>query len=128
MFAWAVNFLEEYQVLHSSSTLIAKRPRVPHWWCPLSGRLKINVDGAFRLEVQMGGIGVVVQDTDGQCLAALGRPFSHVRSALHMEATAKACRVGMLIVIQDGRTELEVESDYVRASDSCFSKFYCKLL
>lgn len=38
---------------------------------PPSGRLKINVDGSFLDKTARGGVGVVIRDADGECVAAL---------------------------------------------------------
>lgn len=49
------------------------------------------MDGTFR----MGGIGVVVKDVNGLCIAAFARPIPFALSPLQLEA--KACRAGLLI-------------------------------
>lgn len=46
---------------------------------------------AFNMALGQGGIGVVVRNNAGQCVAALARHFPYASSALHMEA--EACRV-----------------------------------
>lgn len=80
----------------------AKRP-LSHWKFPPSGRLKINVDGAFRPKQQQGGIGAVVRNESGQCLAAFARPIPFASSALHVEA--ESCRLACyLLSIRDGLT------------------------
>lgn len=45
--------------------------------------LKINVDGAFKSEDGSSGIGVVVSDEFGECVAAMTHYFSHVNSAIY---------------------------------------------
>ncbi|XP_062024673.1 putative ribonuclease H protein At1g65750 isoform X2 [Rosa rugosa] len=105
---WAVRWLGDYQKVHTTSRRKEKRPRV-YWRFPPTGRLKINIDGAFQVDRGKGGIGVVVRDEMGTCMAALARPFSHVSSALQMEA--EALRAGLLIAIHQGWTDVVVECD-----------------
>ncbi|XP_061990640.1 uncharacterized protein LOC133709052 [Rosa rugosa] len=105
---WAVSHLAEFQKYHPK--VVSKKKRVPmKWQCPPSGRLKINVDGAFRADVGCGGIGVVVRDDVGMGIAALARSFLHAHSVLNMEA--EACRAGLLLSIHQGWPEIEIESD-----------------
>ncbi|XP_062014464.1 uncharacterized protein LOC133730996 [Rosa rugosa] len=85
-----------------------KRPAMK-WRCPPSGRLKIKIDGAFDAVTSNGGIGVVVRNEERLGVAAFARPFVHAHSALNMEV--EACRVGLLLGIHQGWSEIEVESD-----------------
>ncbi|XP_004300884.1 PREDICTED: uncharacterized protein LOC101315056 [Fragaria vesca subsp. vesca] len=101
-------FLEDYQKYHPKAVMKKARPCV-RWECPPSGRLKINVDGAVCLENGYGGIGVVVRDEVGMGIAAVARPFLHAYLVLNMEA--EACRVGLLLGIHQGWTNIDIESD-----------------
>ncbi|PRQ57087.1 putative ribonuclease H-like domain, reverse transcriptase zinc-binding domain-containing protein [Rosa chinensis] len=105
---WTSSLLEDYQKYHPKAVKKKGRPKVK-WQCPPSGRLKINVDGAFCLEDGRGGIGVVVRDDSGKGIAALARPFVHAHSILHMEA--EACRAGLLLGIYQGWADVDIESD-----------------
>ncbi|XP_024164679.1 uncharacterized protein LOC112171781 [Rosa chinensis] len=105
---WAVHFLKDYQKYHPKAVKKKKRP-LTKWQCPPSGRLKINVDGAFRVDNSRGGIGVVVRNDAGTGIAALARPFLHAHSILNMEA--EACRAGLLLGIHQGWSEIDIESD-----------------
>ncbi|KAL6194913.1 hypothetical protein ACLB2K_035988 [Fragaria x ananassa] len=62
-------------------------------------------------ELGSGGVGVVVRNYEGECVATFARPFQYALSAFHMEA--EALRAGMLICIQQGWEDVEVESDCV---------------
>jgi hypothetical protein len=84
MSAWAIHHLEEYHKFHPLNIKLKKR-RVSKWSCPPWGRLKINVDGVFTFDKGHSGIGVVVQNDEGVCIAALARHFPHAISAQHME-------------------------------------------
>ena len=69
----------------------------------------------------MGGIGVVVRDNQGNCVAALARHLPLASSALHVEL--EACRAGLLFAIQQGWNQIELESDCMQLvtalSNSC---------
>ncbi|XP_024172006.1 uncharacterized protein LOC112178017 [Rosa chinensis] len=124
MHAWAKSFLHEYKQLHKRQGGKAKRSLIK-WTCPPRGRLKINIDGSFCTETGGGGVGVVVRNFEGTCIATFARPFHFAQSDIHMEA--EALRAGLLIAIQQDWKEIIVESDCVnlvsalRATDDDFS-------
>ncbi|XP_024171590.1 uncharacterized protein LOC112177537 [Rosa chinensis] len=93
---------------HTKAIRKKKRP-LTKWECPPRGRLKINIDGAFRSESGTGGIGVVVRDDLGIGLVVIARPFLQAHSAINMEA--EACRDGLLLGIHQGWTNIDIESD-----------------
>jgi ribonuclease HI len=86
-----------------------KKEPFSKWECPPSGRLKINVDGAYRADGEVGGIGMVVRDGGENCLVAFACHIPYAASAIQMEV--EACRAGLFIAIQQGWDELELESD-----------------
>ncbi|XP_062021202.1 uncharacterized protein LOC133737713 [Rosa rugosa] len=96
MAAWAAHWLEEFQKVHPHESKGGRRPKA-RWLCPPRGRLKVNMDGAYRSESGQYGLGVVARDGDGTCMAALARPLSFVTSPLHVEA--EAVRAGLLLAI-----------------------------
>ncbi|KAL6223089.1 hypothetical protein ACLB2K_006479 [Fragaria x ananassa] len=108
MAVWALQLLEEYQKIHVRQKKRGTRPRTK-WSCPPSGRLKINVDGAFRKEERTGRVGVIARDGQGRCVAALSRHIPYAQSALHVEA--EAVRAGLLIAFYHQWENIEVESD-----------------
>ncbi|XP_062014305.1 uncharacterized protein LOC133730800 [Rosa rugosa] len=85
------------------------RRMMTKWVYPPRGRLKINVDGAFRGNNEAGGVGVVVRDEQGRFKGAWSRSISNLCSAYHSEA--EACRVGLLMAIRQGWRQVEFESD-----------------
>lgn len=99
--------LEEYHSFHPSRTRNKRRP-VRQWECPPSGRRKINIDGAYCSASGQRGVGVVVIDEDGRCIAAFARHLCHASSAPIMEV--ETCRAGLLIAIHQGWVEIEIES------------------
>lgn len=76
---------------------------------PFDSRLKINVNGAFRMESRKWDIGVVVTNDVRECIAALPRSFSFVSSVLHMEA--KDFMAELLIAIRFWWSVIDIESD-----------------
>ncbi|KAL6138422.1 hypothetical protein ACLB2K_063705 [Fragaria x ananassa] len=109
MSIWALQFLEDYKKVHNKLKVKMKRAKA-RWSCPPSGRLKLNVDGAFLEDRRLGGIGVVARDEHGVCLVALSRHMPYAQSAMHMEA--KALQASLLIAIYRGWNEIEIESDF----------------
>ncbi|KAL6180423.1 hypothetical protein ACLB2K_047086 [Fragaria x ananassa] len=110
MFGWSTALLNEYKECHQHSVSKKKRA-ISKWSCPPRGRLKVNIDWSFGQELGSGGVGVVVRNYEGECVATFARPFQYALSAFHMEA--EALRAGMLICIQQGWQDVEVESDCV---------------
>ncbi|KAK9936175.1 hypothetical protein M0R45_013032 [Rubus argutus] len=108
MATWTAKILEDYQAVHPLIPKNKKRTHA-HWDPPPIGRLKINLDGAYRAVTASGGIGVVVRNDVGQCLATLQRSLLFLSSAFHAEA--EACRAALLIANAQGWDELLVETD-----------------
>ncbi|XP_024190354.1 uncharacterized protein LOC112194337 [Rosa chinensis] len=108
MIQWCMRSLEEFQKYHPKATNKKKR-RVTKWQCPPKGRLKINIDGAYKADTNVGGIGVIVRDDLGIGIAAIARPFQRAHSMINMEA--EACRAGLLLSIHQGWTNVVIESD-----------------
>jgi hypothetical protein len=110
MATWASNYLESYQKLHP--TKIKSKKRAPALWeCPPSGRLKMNIDGAYHVGVAKGGMGFVVRDEHGQFVAALARHLPYASSAL--QVVLEACRTGMLVAIHQGWSKIDIECNYM---------------
>ncbi|XP_061999476.1 uncharacterized protein LOC133716838 [Rosa rugosa] len=105
---WAQKYLEHYQSLHNHGKTTCRR-KLAKWENPPSGRLKVNVDGSFCADHGDGGVGVVIRDEYGTCLAAFARHFPHVSSALHMEA--EAARAGILLAIHQDFSAFDLECD-----------------
>ncbi|KAL6199572.1 hypothetical protein ACLB2K_029356 [Fragaria x ananassa] len=108
MSIWALQFLEDYKKVHNKLKVKMKRAKA-RWSCPPSGRLKLNVDGAFLEDQRVGGIGVVARDEHGVCLVALSPHMPYAQPAMHMEA--EALRASLLIAFYRGWNEIEIESD-----------------
>lgn len=91
---WARKLWEEYHQFHLVKPRNRCRSR-SHWETPPSGRLKVNIDGSFRFDSGVGGVGVIVRDENGNCIAALQRSLPFCSSALHAES--EACRAGLVM-------------------------------
>ncbi|PRQ36810.1 putative ribonuclease H-like domain-containing protein [Rosa chinensis] len=63
----------------------------------------------ISLDSGRGGIGAVIRDGNGTFFAAIARPFSFARSALHMEI--EAMRAGLLLAIHQGMINIDIETD-----------------
>ncbi|XP_024200237.1 uncharacterized protein LOC112203504 [Rosa chinensis] len=78
---WASKHLEDYRKVHTGKEKKKQPKTQTRWQHPPSGRLKLNVDGPFHVDTGQGGIGAIIRDENGMFLAAIGPPFSFVRSA-----------------------------------------------
>lgn len=65
------------------------------WKKPPPSYVKIHVDGAWKESEKCGGVGVVIRDELGMCVAASSKAFPFVVSPLH--AKALAAREGLLL-------------------------------
>lgn len=110
------------QAFHSTShnRIIHPRQHVSHSWVPPSpGWLKVNVDGAFKVDSLRGGVGVVLRDFDGQFVAGFGTPMAHVNSAEHVEAMAVL--LALQFVLNHGFQPITLESDSLIVVKACQS-------
>jgi ribonuclease HI len=108
MASWATTLLEDYQKHHPPKVKNKCRP-ASHWDPPPSGRLKVNIDGAFCPNQCKGGLGVIVRNENGDCIAAMHRSLPFISSAF--QAEAEACRIGLLMAIQHGWDNILLETD-----------------
>jgi ribonuclease HI len=70
--------------------------------------LKINFYGTIREDCGLGGIGVIVRDEHGHCVASLVKQLPHASSPL--QVNLEACRVGLHTAIHHGWTEIILET------------------
>ncbi|KAL6222493.1 hypothetical protein ACLB2K_005885 [Fragaria x ananassa] len=105
---WALGLLEEYQNHHPSSTHKKFRRERVKWVSPPSGRLKMNVDGAYRND-GCGGAGLIVRNEHGSVIGAWSKKLENMNSPLHAET--ETTRLGLLTALQQGWKNLEVECD-----------------
>ncbi|XP_024156142.1 uncharacterized protein LOC112164137 [Rosa chinensis] len=107
---WSMHLLSEYQRCHpEKSTHKSPRGAAAKWMFPPRGRLKINVDGAYKSNEGCGGIGVVVRDEMGIFRGARSRKIPYMYSAFHGEA--EACRAGLLMALHHSWKQVELEID-----------------
>ncbi|KAL6128688.1 hypothetical protein ACLB2K_072043 [Fragaria x ananassa] len=107
----ALHLLHEYQRVHVKGSC----PNSEKWECPPSGRLKLNLDGAFKSDV-VGGAGVVFRDDKREVKGCWSKKLLYLQSPLQAEALA--CRMGLAMAVQLGWKELLVESDSCLGSSS----------
>ncbi|MQL77387.1 hypothetical protein Taro_009796 [Colocasia esculenta] len=84
-------------------------PKVAKWFTPPKGRLKLNVDGAFKMTTNEAGGGGILRDHKGNMSCAFAKPYYHLKSSLAAEAFA--LRDGLLMCCNKGVTEVQVETD-----------------
>ncbi|MQM16434.1 hypothetical protein Taro_049392 [Colocasia esculenta] len=79
------------------------------WLHPPPGRLKLNVDGAFKLTESGAGGGGILRDHRGTCVLAFAKNYQGVTSALAAEALA--LRDGLTNCCSKGFMDIMVETD-----------------
>ena len=84
-------------------------PRLIRWINPPKGRLKLNVDGAFKRSNNAAGGGGILRDTKGDIIFAFAASSYLVHSSL--EAEGLALRDGLSICCEMGISTVIVESD-----------------
>lgn len=104
----AIRWLGEYQTANSIVHKREKRPSVLWRFTP-NGRLKINVDRAFKLMWAREVFGWLLGMIRRRVWMALARPFNHSTFALHTKA--EALWAGLLITIHQGSNGVEIECD-----------------
>ncbi|MQM19707.1 hypothetical protein Taro_052717 [Colocasia esculenta] len=89
--------------------LNARIPSVVRWFTPPSGRLKLNVDGAFKSTSGEAGGGGIVRDQNGNMLCAFAHSYHGLNSSLAAEALAM--RDGISMCCRNGISEVMIETD-----------------
>ncbi|MQM08270.1 hypothetical protein Taro_041124 [Colocasia esculenta] len=81
-----IRFLSQWGIhIRKSPDLI---PKVIRWFLPPTGRLKLNVDGAFKSSMGIAGGGGVLRNDRGDIIFCFAHRYPHVRSSLEAEALA----------------------------------------
>ncbi|MQL86196.1 hypothetical protein Taro_018726 [Colocasia esculenta] len=89
--------------------LNARIPSAVRWFTPLSGRLKLNVDGAFKSTSGEAGGGGIVPDQNGNMLCAFAHAYHGLNSSLAAEALAM--RDGISMCCRNGISKVMIETD-----------------
>lgn len=80
-----------------------------HWYPPVQGVTKINVDASFTEAIHEGATGAGVRDHNGQLIIAQALWYSHTSSAFSLEAIA--IRDGARLACDMGLQHVIIESD-----------------
>ncbi|MQL73765.1 hypothetical protein Taro_006111 [Colocasia esculenta] len=92
----------------ANDSLKIKLPKVIRWLCPPPGRLKLNVDGAFKPAGAAGG-GGILRDQKGVMSFAFAQAYHSLNS--NLESEAFALRDGIKICCIKGIQDVLVEID-----------------
>ncbi|MQM13529.1 hypothetical protein Taro_046455 [Colocasia esculenta] len=84
-------------------------PKIVRWLTPPPGRLKLNVDGAFKMTANEAGGGGILRDHKGNMVCAFANPYHELKTSLHAEALA--LRDGLLMCCSRGAHDVLVETD-----------------
>ncbi|MQM12745.1 hypothetical protein Taro_045664 [Colocasia esculenta] len=97
------------QTRNGDQKLKVNIPTVVRWLTPPKGRLKLNVDGAFKKTSGEAGGGGILCDHKGNMCCAFAQAYHGLNSSLTAEALA--LRDGLLICCSRGVPEVLVETD-----------------
>ncbi|MQL93372.1 hypothetical protein Taro_026015 [Colocasia esculenta] len=98
-----------HQTKHGMEELKSRTPTIARWITPPSGRLKLNVDGAFMRTSGTAGGGGILRDHEGNMCWAFARAYRDLNSSL--AAKAMALNDGLSICCSKGVSEVLVETD-----------------
>ncbi|KAM0909096.1 hypothetical protein ACQ4PT_015043 [Festuca glaucescens] len=102
-------FLVEWVALKTPTPSSLQRP-VEHWIPPAQGWAKVNVDGAFSKESDIGGGGVILRDHHGGFISGACNFFSPVSDPERAELLA--CRQGLKLAQDMGLPKVLLETDF----------------
>ncbi|MQL72013.1 hypothetical protein Taro_004346 [Colocasia esculenta] len=97
-----------HQNICGKEKLKIRSPSIVRWLMPPSGRLKLNVDGAFMKTSGRAGGGGILRDHEGNMCWAFSRAYHDLNSSLAAEAMA--IKDGLSICCNKGVTEVETDS------------------
>ncbi|MQM04044.1 hypothetical protein Taro_036839 [Colocasia esculenta] len=98
-----------HQTEHGMEELKSRTPTIVRWITPPSGRLKLNVDGAFMKTSGAAGGGGILRDHEGNMCWAFARAYRDLNSSLAAEAMS--LNDGLSICCSKGVSEVLVETD-----------------
>ncbi|MQM23497.1 hypothetical protein Taro_056562, partial [Colocasia esculenta] len=97
------------QIRNGNQNLKINIPTVVKWLTPPKGRLKQNVDGAFKMTSGEAGGGGILCDHKGNMCCAFAKTYHGLNSSLTAEALA--LRDGLSICCSRGVSDVLVETD-----------------
>lgn len=74
----------------------------PPEWC------KINIDGSYLSNQQVGGAAAVITDTNGMFVCAMAQPLANKTTLF---AECEACKIGLQAAISNGIPRILIETD-----------------
>ncbi|MQL86535.1 hypothetical protein Taro_019068 [Colocasia esculenta] len=111
------------QKTSGKENLKANIPSVVRWLTPPQGRLKLNVDGAFKGTSGEAGGGGILHDHEGNMCSAFAKAYYGLNSSLAAEALA--LRDGISICRRMGASEVLVETDSLQLTQIVTRQLVC---
>jgi hypothetical protein len=87
------------------------------WVRPQNRQIKLNVDASFHNDSEMGAVGAVLRDFQGQFVAASAKVLTNVESVLMAEA--HAMKDGLALAATIGCNNIIAESDSTDVIQAC---------
>ncbi|MQL86618.1 hypothetical protein Taro_019165 [Colocasia esculenta] len=101
------SFLQQWGITLQVSAPLA--PKIVRWYLPPPGRLKLNVDGAYKSTSSTAAGGGILRNEMGDMIFAFAARYHGVHSSL--EAEALALRNGIILCYEKGFSEFLIKSD-----------------
>ncbi|XP_073137107.1 uncharacterized protein [Henckelia pumila] len=109
---WAV-WNQRLKMVHGSSSATITNNVHIKWMPPPRGKLRMDVDAAFNVDLNLYAIGGVVRDHEGSLVIAFGKKVPQVPSVVHAELMAISA--GLNIVVDKGINIHQVSTDSLLA-------------
>ncbi|PRQ57252.1 putative reverse transcriptase zinc-binding domain-containing protein [Rosa chinensis] len=108
-------WLHDFQ-FHQVKKGTAQVSRIATWKPPSAGWLKVNFDGAFSKQTHMGGVVVIIRDSEGSCMGGMFQHIENVYSPEQIEAVAG--RIAVRMVQSKNLAPISFETDSLNLA--CF--------
>uniref|UniRef100_A0A2N9GCE4 RNase H type-1 domain-containing protein n=1 Tax=Fagus sylvatica TaxID=28930 RepID=A0A2N9GCE4_FAGSY len=122
----ALELLTEFhqaQDNHSQTTHSNAPSARTKWKPPISGRYKVNFDGAIFAETNEAGLGAIIRNHWGEVMASLCQRIPYPHSVAAVEASA--ARTAVNLILELGFREVDIEGDSLEIINALLQNSPC---